>query len=143
MDRKLSTKSFIISQILILVVSLIFLAGLYYLLNFYNQSAKLSSFQAGPVTRPPATLTLELSSPEENFLTFDPKILVSGKTLPYSQVLVSSNFNDFVTESKSDGRFSADFDLKEGINEITVAVFDKTGDQRAQNRTVYYSKERL
>ena len=143
MRKVLSTKIFILSQVLILLVSLTFLSLLYYILNFYNQTQKLSSLQAGPVTRPPNTLTLELTSPEENLLTFDPKILISGKTAPHSQIIISGNIKDWVTQSKSDGRFSADFDLIEGVNEITIIVFDKTGDQRTRSKTVYYSKEKI
>lgn len=143
LTQKLSNKTFIISQILIFFISLLFLGSLYYLLNFYNQIPNQTLFQAGPVTRPPATLTLELSSPEDNLLTFESKLLISGKTSPHSQVLITSSAKDLVTNSKSDGRFSADFDLTEGVNEIAVVTFDKVGEQRVIERTVYYSKEKI
>ena len=143
LTRKLSTRSFILSQIIILLVSLLFLGTLYYLLNFYNQVPNKTFFQAGPVTRPPVSLTLELTSPEDNLLTFEGKLLISGKTSPNLQVLITSETKDLIIQSKSDGRFSADFDLTEGVNNIAVASFDKTGDQKSIKRTVYYSKEKI
>lgn len=144
MNKKLSVKIFIISQIIIFTFGLIFLAGLYYILNVAHQPLKGTySSLGGPVTTKPTTLILELDGPDDNTLTFKPSLIVSGKTLPNLDVLISSNSDDQVVQTKTDGGFTATIDLKEGINNLSATVFDKTGDQKTIDRTIYYSKEKI
>ena len=140
--KKLSNKHFIVSHLLILIVGLIFLGGLYYILNIQY---KISSnpFSNGPVTSKPSSFTLDLAQPADEALTFQGSILLSGKTGPHLQVLISTNTDDQILESKSDGSFSITLNLDEGVNNIKVVVFDSTGDTRETERLVYYSKEKL
>lgn len=141
LTSKLSTTSFIVSQIAILAAGIALIAGLYFFINQIPLKPKHLSLN--PVTEKPNTLTLELKSPGEDLLTYDSTILVSGKTAPLSNVLVSTETQDTVVESKKDGNFSLDFTLDLGLNEITITVFDKTGDSRSTARTVFYSKEKI
>ncbi|MBI4035948.1 hypothetical protein HY383_03280 [Candidatus Daviesbacteria bacterium] len=142
LGTKLSTKSFIFSHLLILVLGLIFLGSLYYVLNVAYQPPK-NDFLKGPVTSPPKTLRLDLDQPEQDSLSYSSSIIISGKTSPKKEVLVSTDNNDFVIESKIDGSFSTILNLEEGVNNITAVVFDALGDSRSASRTVYYSKEKL
>lgn len=142
LNRKLSTKQFFISQILLLSFGLIFLAELYYILNIQYQKPK-GLFLAGPVTTAPKTLRLDLDQPEEDNLSYSPEVLVSGKTGPGNLVLISTENFDSVIKSKPDGSFSTVLSLNEGVNRVTATVFDPTGDSRSVERTVYYSKEKL
>lgn len=145
MNRKLSFKAFIISQIVTLLIGLIFLGGLYYILYLQNplESPKFSFGKFGPVTKEPTTLNLDLTTPDNDTLIFQESIEFSGKTSPNSEVLISSLDNSLVTQSKSDGSFSEDFELIEGTNEIKIVVFDKSGNSKEIERTIYYSKEKL
>lgn len=141
-SKKLTTKQFITSQLIILTLGLIFLLGLYYILDIqYQKSDK--PFLSGPVTTPPKTLRLDLDHPDDNSLTFESPILVSGKTSPLKEVLIFTDSQNLVISSKKDGSFSLSLNLDEGENKITVAVFDSAGDVRSAERTVYYSKEKL
>lgn len=142
LTKKLSTKQFIFSHILILTAGLVFLGGLYYILNIQYQQPK-NLFLNGPVTTPPKTLRLELDQPDQDSLVFSPAIIVSGKTGPGSVVLISTDNDDLVIKSKADGSFSTVLHLDEGVNKITAVVFDTVGDFRSSERTVYYSKEKL
>lgn len=142
LGRKLSTKQFILSQIVILAVTLLFLGGLYYLLNIQYQKPK-NLFTNGPLTTAPKSLRLSLDQPDDDTLTFQSSIIVSGKTAPSSDVLISTETQDLVIKSKTDGSFSTVLKLDEGVNRILVAVFDATGDSRSTERTVYYSKEKI
>lgn len=139
---KLTTKQFVISQLLILIVSLGFLFGLYYIVNIQYQTP-YKPFLAGPVTTPPKTLRLDLDHPDEDSLTFQNAILVSGRTNPQKEVLIFTDSQNLVVQSKKDGSFSVSLDLDEGENRITAVVFDSTGDLRSSDRTVYYSKEKI
>lgn len=142
LTQKVPFKYFIIFNLLILALGLIFLSGLYYILNVqYHQSS--SPFLSGPVTSLPKTLRLDLDQPDEDSLTFQNSIIVSGQTAPSKDVLIFSDFENLVIKSKSNGSFSTVLNLRSGVNTITVAVFDTTGDVREAQRTVYYSKEKI
>lgn len=141
-NTKLTTKHFIISHILILIAGLIFLGGLYYILDIQYQKPK-SFFLNGPVTTLPKSLRLDLDQPAQDSLSYSSSTIVSGKTGPGNVVVISTNTNDFVIKSKPDGSFSTILGLDEGVNRITAIVFDTTGDSRSAERTVYYSKEKL
>ncbi len=141
-NRKISTKFFILSQVLILILGLTFLGGLYYILNIQHPQPK-NAFLAGPVTSLPRSLRLDLDQPDQDSLSYSSSIIVSGKTGPGSTVLISTDVNDLVIKAKPDGSFSTVLSLNEGVNRITAAVFDVTGESRSSERTVYYSKEKI
>lgn len=140
--KKLPPKIFLFSQIVILIVGLALLFGLYYILNIqYKISENL--FEAGPVTSAPKSFTLDLDQPSDDSLVFQSSILISGKTGANMDLLISTDSSDEIIQSKNDGTFSYTLSLDEGVNNIKVVVFDKDGDSRSIDRTVYYSKEKL
>ncbi len=118
------------------------MGGLYYILNIQYQKPK-GLFTGGPVTTLPKSLRLDLDQPDQDSLSNSESIIVSGKTGPGKEVLISTNTEDLVIKSKVDGSFSTLLNLDEGVNKITAVVFDTTGDSRSTERTVYYSKEKL
>lgn len=142
LGKKISQRTFIFSNLLILITGLLFLSGLYYILNIqYQENQKL--FENGPVTSLPKTLRLELQQPDNDVASYQASIIVSGKTSPFMDVLIYSDSQNIVLKSQADGSFSTVFNLDEGVNQITVVVFDTTGDQKSDTRTVYYSKEKI
>lgn len=142
LSKKIPFKIFILSNILILILGLIFLAMLYYVLNIQYQKST-TPFSQGPVTNTPKSLRLDLAQPDDDSLSFQSSIVVSGQTSALKDILVFSDSEDLVVKSNSKGSFSTVLNLKEGINVITVAVFDNSGDSRSVTKTVYYSKEKL
>ncbi len=142
LGKKLSTKQFIVSHFLILVVGLTFLFALFYILNIQYQKSS-NPFLNGPVTTAPKTLRLDLDRPDDDTLSFQNSIIVSGQTAPFKEILIFTDSQDVVITSKKDGSFSTILTLDEGVNRIVAAVFDATGDSRSAERTVYYSKEKL
>jgi len=138
LGMKLPGKTFTISALLILILGLAIIFGLSYYLNL--PKPKGISFK--PVTSAPASLTLELNSPDDDLLVFTSSVVVSGKTSPKLPVLVTTASEDLVIEAKADGSFSTDLTLTPGINEITIVTFEN-GEQRELKRTVYYSKEKV
>lgn len=142
LSKKISFKSFIFSQIFILIAGLIFIAGLYYLLNIQYRKSD-NPFQAGPVTSIPKSLRLNLDSPDSDSLTFQNSIIVSGQTTASRDVLIFTDSQNLIVTSKPDGSFSTVLKLDEGVNTITTAVFDSTGDSKVAKRIVYYSKEKI
>lgn len=142
LSQKLSLKTFILSQVLILAVSLLILAGLYYILNIQYQQPK-RPFLSGPVTSLPKSLRLDLDQPDNDSLTFGSSIIVSGKTAPNLPVLIFTDSEDLVIKSNSTGAFSTVLNLNEGVSKITALVFDTTGASRSAQRNVYYAKEKI
>lgn len=142
MNKKLSTKTFIISQILIVIIALYLIGWLAFYLNYQEKPAKKFSMGA-PITSEPASLTLDVTTPDDDLLVFDKEIEISGKTGPNMFVLISSDSNDLVIQAKQDGSFSSNFKLDSGINDLKVIAFDKNGDQKEVQRTVYFSREKI
>lgn len=141
--RPLPSKTFIFSQIALLLVGITILLVINYFLN--NRSSVISGYSPSgkPVTMAPTTLTLEITSPNEDSLTFQPSVIISGQTNPNSNVLVSSQYQNKILQSQFDGSFSTVFELETGVNQITIATFSDKGDQKSISRTVYYSEEKI
>jgi hypothetical protein len=142
MSRSLSGTAFIISQILLLIIGLIFISWLYFFLQDESQDNKQFAGR-GPLTAEPASLTLEVHSPMDDLLSFKSEVAISGITQKNSQVLLSSQAHDLVVKADASGNFSADFPLELGVNTVTIAVFDDTGDARTIEKSIYYSKEKI
>lgn len=140
--KKIPPKYFFLSQIILLTLALIFLFGIHYIVNI-QYAPNNKPFSLGPVTSKPKSFTLDLDQPAQDSLVFNKEILLSGKTGPNMEVLISSNSTNQVIKSKTNGTFSLTLELEEGINQIKVVVFDTTGDFREEERTVYHSKEKI
>lgn len=143
LTKKIPAKSFVLSQVLILLIGLAFLGGIYYILNVQYQTKLADPFANGPVTTLPKTLVLTLDQPDDDNLSFDSSVVVSGQTAPNKDVLIYTDTQNLVISSKSDGSFSTVLNLDLGVNNITVVVFDNNGQSKTISRTVYYSKEQI
>ncbi len=119
-------------------------AGIFYLYKTLNpESLNLSLLDGGPVTSAPVSLTLSISSPDDNQLLFTPDILIQGKTIPNALVLISSDNLDSTLTASNKGDFSYTATLPEGATNFTVMVFDNEGNSKSEERLVYYSKEKI
>lgn len=96
-----------------------------------------------PVTNKPISLTLNLSSPDDNKLVFKSVALVEGTATPNSLVVLSTNSDDQILKVSPTGSFSQTINLDEGVNQIMVSAFDNTGNSKQETRMVYYSKEEI
>lgn len=139
----MSTKTFILSQLLLLTSGLTFIFFIYYKMNIEYQVERIQTFGKGPITAAPNTLTLTISSPGDNGLTFQSSLIVSGSTSANIPVLITSGEQSVVIQSQIDGSFSTVINLSEGVNQIKIAVFSTLGDQRLVEKIVYYSKEKI
>lgn len=140
--KKLTGLQFFLSLIIIFQVGFIIILGFNSTINVKSKEHS-NPFEAGPVTTAPKSLLLSLDQPEDNVLSFESSILISGKTSPSKEILLTTSSEDKVIKSKADGSFSDDVNLVEGENKISVVVFDDRGDSRSTERTVYFSKERI
>lgn len=95
--------------------------------------------QLSPSPSPAAPLSLILNSPEDNFLSNNEKLTVSGKTAPGATVAVVYQEGEKVIEADEEGNFQTEITLVGGANEITVSAYDENGNETSKTLTVVYS----
>jgi len=140
-DVVLSTKTFVISHLTLLLLSLAFFAGLYYIL--YPERFQAAVTEYSPVTKEPLSLFLEISSPEDDILVSDGNLIISGKTGPDSTIIISSALGDTGLQAGSDGQFSKVFPLSPGPNIIEISTFDLEGNSKSVTKSVYFTEEKI
>lgn len=133
---------FVITLSALLVLGAGFL-GTFYYFTYYPIAQKDTEVTRLPVTSQPVSLTLYLSSPDYDQLVFNPNLLVEGKTSPEAVAIVNLNDDDQMIKASGQGDFSATLILQEGINQLSVTAFDNQGNRKTEDRTVYYSTEKL
>ncbi len=142
MSRILSTRAFTLWMFFFLTAGLLAIGGVYLIFN-PNYLQGDSPFTLSPLSKDPVSLSLNLTSPENNQLVFDPKIKVEGKTSPKATVVMSAENLDQALEADGGGDFSTTLTLIPGVNEITILTLDEQGNTKTEERTVYYSKEKI
>ncbi len=140
-DKVLSTKTFILSHLTILILALAFFGGLYYIL--YPERFATSVAEYVPITKEPVSLFLEISSPEDDVLVTDGSLVISGKTGPDASVIISSQATDAALQANSNGEFSKVFTLSPGANIIEINVYDTEGNSKSITKSVFYSEEEI
>ncbi len=141
MSKKLSTTSFIISMLVILFIGGAFLTALHLFVN--PKANPITSENYQPVTSKPVSVTLDLSSPDDDLLVFDNNLLVSGKTTPGALVLITLNDENQMIMASNNGDFSLTVKLGPTVNQLAVSSFDNSGNYKSESRTIYYSVEKL
>lgn len=86
---------------------------------------------------------LTLSQPENDALVETNQVTVTGKTSKGTTVVVNGPLKDEIVTARNDGSFSVTMTLEEGVNEIIVTAYDKTGTEKSETRTVNYTKEQF
>lgn len=140
MGKELSGKVFIVSIAVIFLLGLAGIGGLYF---YINKDQLDSTFKYLPVSQEPTSFSLTLSSPENNALVQDGSVIVSGKTAPFTSLIVIDGEQTTAFEAKSNGDFSKIVTLTEGAHILQINAFDKSGAQKSEIKYVYYTKDDL
>lgn len=141
MTKKLSTTFFTFSMIIILLLGSAFFIALHLFVNPTQNPLTISNYQ--PVTSKPVSLTLNLSSPDNNLLVYDPNLLISGQTSSGILVLITVNDSNQTINASSQGDFSLTVKLQPGSNQLIVSAFDNQGNYKTEERSIYFSEEKL
>ncbi|MDO8639089.1 MAG: hypothetical protein Q7R43_05940 [Candidatus Daviesbacteria bacterium] len=141
MHKILSQKLFIISMCLIFIIGLGYIFALYFILN--PQVPKENLITSQPVTHEPVSSSLDITSPNDNLLVFNEDLLIYGNTSLGNIIIISSDTTDSAIYPNSDGNFSLTYKLTPGINDLTINAFDKMGNNKKEERMVYFSKEKI
>jgi hypothetical protein len=138
MGKELSTQAFIISMVIISVISLLAIGALYYVLN---QDVLLNNVSYTPATKEPSSFTLEINAPEDNSLVTDPNLVISGSTAAFATLIVTNGEETTGFAADKDGEFSKIVALKEGPNLLNIMSFDKQGAVKTNQKQIYFTKE--
>lgn len=89
------------------------------------------------------TISLTISTPEDEFLTNSNTLKVTGKTLANAVVAIMSETGEVLVQADINGLFSADVSLEGGYNLITVTATDDKGNSSTQSLTVTYTTSKI
>jgi len=92
-----------------------------------------------PAPTPTAGLLLTITSPEDNSISDQETIEVSGKTSTEAVVVILYPKGEKILEADEKGNFSTEISLAGGNNEIEISAHDLEGNDASQVLTVIYS----
>ena len=140
-DKEISRKTFILSQLFIIITGLIFVFGFNFLVNQGFRSDFIDKYN--PVTKAPSSFNLEINNPDDEVLVFDKNIVLTGKTGPQSSVIVKLGDQTFAVEATKLGDFNKVLNLNIGLNNLEIVSFDDKGNTKTVFRTIYFSEEKI
>jgi len=86
---------------------------------------------------------LTITSPEKNpAISQKDTITLEGESFPKTNIIVSTEQDDFLITTDKDGKFSKKIDLKNPITQIYLTCFDQDKNSKTQLITIYYEKEK-
>ena len=88
-----------------------------------------------------STFGMTLGTPADFEVVSENPLTISGVTQPNLLVAITSPEEDFVITSGSEGEFSQEVELIEGVNEILITAFDEGGTKIEKRVYVAYSTE--
>lgn len=144
-NTPMETHHFIFSQLGILIAALLFLGGMYWVLNSDDFRTQVVDKYL-PVTVKQASFGLELNSPDDELLIFSNSVLISGKTGAKASVIiaVAGNTDHFdAVQADNEVKFQRTVMLSPGLNSIEISSFDGGNNSKTVTRSVYYSEEKL
>lgn len=128
-----------------LVIGLLVAGGIFFAYKYMTKPAdkKGTIITLDPTPTPISSNSEELmlSEPEDESVVEKKSISISGKTVPGSTVIVSSENDEQVATPADNGNFSLTTTISEGANIIEVISILPSGEERKVIRTVTYSTE--
>jgi len=88
---------------------------------------------------PVPAFSLTVISPEDNSISVEETIEVSGSTTSGAIVVILYQEGEKILEADSEGKFSSEITLAGGPNEIKVTAYDQEGNEAEKTLTVVYS----
>ena len=96
-----------------------------------------TELQPNPTLVPQHSLTI--SSPEDNLVSSEEEIEVSGQTSAEAVVVILYPGGEEIIQADQQGKFSTQITLEGGENQITVLAYDQEENETSQTLTVVYS----
>ena len=94
-------------------------------------------------TKDISTVFIEILTPENESIIEKSNIVVSGKTMPNSIVIVNTPNNTFHTNANNDGQFDIDIKLESGINILHFTAISPDDSQIEKELLLTYSSAKI
>lgn len=88
-------------------------------------------------------LDLALTLPENESVVTERSVTISGSTLPNTLVVVSTETEDVITASDSEGNFSVGSSAISGVNEVVIVTADPNSQNSVEKRIAYVYSSQL
>jgi len=131
------------------LIAIIIGFGLGLVITFGIWTANKALKEIGPTTAPieevevtptpTPTLELVITSPENNTISEEEIIEVSGQTIPNAIIAITYPEGEKLFEADEDGSFSTEISLIGGDNLIEISAFNDEGDEATKTLTVVFS----
>lgn len=135
----------LILSLIAIVIGLLVAGGAFYI---YQITKQIPNSSAKPITiKTPATPTpntnnyLIIDNPKNEEVVSKKTITVSGKTVPESTIIVSSESDDQVVKPTSGGTFTLTHTIGDGSNVVFITAVFPNGEEKTETRTVSYTTE--
>ena len=138
-------KETILLSLAAIAIGLLVAGGFFYGYQYWTNQPKAQekTITLNPTPTPVSTNSEELmvSEPTDETVVDSKSVRVSGKTVPGSLVIITSEIDEQVAEPADNGNFSVTTTVGEGVNIIQILTILPTGEERKAVRTVTYSTE--
>jgi len=104
-----------------------------------QEEASVQTDSPEPIPTSPPALSLTINEPEDNSISEEDEIEISGETAPGSTVALLYESDEIIIEADEKGLFTATIPLEGGSNEIEIISFDQEGNEVSQTLTVVYT----
>lgn len=88
---------------------------------------------------PVPTFSLIINEPQDNSISSEEKITISGTTASEAVVVILYQEGEKILEADKDGNFETEITLAGGANEVKVSAYDSEGNEASQTLTIVYS----
>lgn len=126
-----------------LTMGLLITYGIYRVQSAINQPPvtdvlETATESAGTAETAPPTV-IALHSPLQGAVQTDGEVIITGTTIPDSNIVIFINNDETITKSDKSGSFTHNATLESGTNIIRVHVIDAGGNSAVQERVVVVS----
>jgi hypothetical protein len=121
------------------LLGLVIAFGIWRANSAFNDGSKNPIASSTPT--PFSKFGLSIAKPENEIVSVDNKITISGLTNPEANLVISAEEKDYFPTIAKDGTFEKEIDLIGGVNQILISSFDTTGRSIDEKLTIIYSSE--
>lgn len=85
------------------------------------------------------TPVMTIAEPMNGAVMSENVIMVAGRSVPATQIVISAETEQFIIETDSEGSFRQEVDLVNGENEILLTAFFPGGERQEERITIVYT----
>lgn len=135
----------IILSLIALFVGLLVAGGAFYIYQMTKQipqdKTDTITIKSHPTPTPNSNDYLTIDSPKDEEVLDRKTITVSGKTIPNSTVIVSTESEDQVVKPTATGTFSVTATIDDGVNILSITSIFPDGTEKNVKRSISYTSE--